>query len=141
MNNVLIIYPVVLMIILTLYLYVKNSYEVIKAAKNKIIKYKYFKAYQGEVPEYIEVLRQTLKNQFELPILFYFLVSLIIFFDNLTIVDLIFAWSFVMFRYIHCYIRLTSNYLPYRARVFMIGLFILVAAWINFLISINFFIF
>ena len=141
MQKTLIIYPAILMMVLTLYLYVKNYLDNIKATKNKSLNFNYFKAYQGEVPEHIVVSRQTLKNQFELPILFYFLVSLIIFFDNLTIVDLIFAWSFVMFRYIHCYIRLTSNYLPYRARVFMIGLFILVAAWINFLISINFFIF
>ena len=136
MQKTLILYPTVLMMVLTLYLYVKNYLDNTKAHKNKIIKGKYFKAYQGEVPEYIEVSRQTLKNQFELPILFYFLISLILIFDNVVIIDIILAWLFVVSRYIHCYIRLTSNYVPYRARIFQLGLLILIAGWINFLINI-----
>ena len=59
------------MMFLTIYLYVKNYLDNRKATKNKEIKYNYFKAYKGEVPEYVAVSRQTLKNQFELPLLFY----------------------------------------------------------------------
>ena len=59
------------MMFLTIYLYVKNYLDNRKAVKNKEIKYNYFKAYKGEVPEYVAVSRQTLKNQFELPVLFY----------------------------------------------------------------------
>ena len=71
MEKTLILYPAILMMVLTLYLYVKNYFDNIGAYKNKIVKGGYFKAYQGDVPEYIEVSRQTLKNQFELPILFF----------------------------------------------------------------------
>jgi len=124
------------MMVLTLLLYVKSYLDNTKAIKSKFIKGKYFKAYKGEVPEYIEVSRQTLKNQFELPILFYFLVSLVIIFNNVSINDLIFAWAFVVSRYIHCYIRLTSNYVPYRAKVFISGYLILIVWWINFLSNI-----
>ena len=63
-----------------------------KAYNNKAVKGEYFKAYQGQVPEYIKVSRQTLKNQFELPILFYFLISLVLIFDNVVIIDLIFLF-------------------------------------------------
>ena len=80
--------------------------------------------------------RQTLKNQFELPILFYFLISLIVSFDVVTIVDLVLAWVFAVSRYIHCFIRLTSNYVPYRAPLFMIGLLTLIVAWVHFLLSV-----
>ena len=136
MPNTLILYPAILMMILTFYLYVKNYLDNTKAYNNKILKGEYFKAYQGDVPEYIKVSRQTLKNQFELPILFYFLISLFLIFDNVAIMDLIFAWLFVISRYLHCYIRLTSNYIPYRARIFSIGFFILIVEWINFLVNI-----
>ena len=136
MPNTLILYPAISMMILTFYLYVKNYLDNTKAYNNKILKGEYFKAYQGNVPEYSKVSRQTLKNQFELPILFYFLISLFLIFDNVAIMDLIFAWLFVISRYLHCYIRLTSNYIPYRARIFSIGLFILIVEWINFLVNI-----
>ena len=136
MQQTTILYPAILMMVLTLLLYVKSYLDNTKALKNKYIKGKYFKAYLGEVPEHIEVSRQTLKNQFELPILFYFLISLVLIFDKVTIIDLILAWAFVVSRYIHCYIRLTSNYVPYRAIIFQLGLFILIVWWIKFLSNI-----
>jgi len=136
MEKIIILCPTILMMVLTLLLYVKNYLDNIEATKSKAIKFSYFKAYQAEVPEYVAVSRQTLKNQFELPIFFYFLISLILIFDVISITDVILAWIFVISRYIHCYIRLTSNYVPNRAKVFMLGLFVLVISWINFLSNI-----
>lgn len=136
MESTQLIFPFIFMMILTLFLYFKNYFAILNAFKNKSIKYNYIKIYKGDVPEYIEVLRQTLKNQFELPIFFYFLVLFIILFDNFTQLDLIFAWIFVISRYLHCYIRLTSNYIPYRAKFFRIGFIILVIWWIIFLLKI-----
>ena len=60
-----ILYPAIAMMILTLFLYVKNSLDNVKAIKTKAINFKYFKTYKGEVPDYVAVSRQTLKNQFE----------------------------------------------------------------------------
>ena len=136
MNKVAILYPAALMMLLTLFLYVKNYLDNVKATKNKDIRFSHFKAYSHDVPEYVDVSRQTLKNQFELPILFYFLVSLAITFDNVGQTDIILAWMFVVSRYIHCYIRLTANYVPYRAIVFSFGLFVLIAWWVKFLVNI-----
>ena len=136
MKSILIIYPAVLMMVLTLILYIKSYFDNTTAYKNKTVKGEYFKAYQGKVPEHIEVSRETLKNQFELPVLFYFLIALILIFDNLNTLDLILAWLFVISRYIHCYIRLTTNYVPFRAQIFQLGLFLLIAEWINLLADI-----
>ena len=136
MEQKLILYPAFLMIFLTFFLYVKNYLDNIKAAKDKALKFSYFKAYSGDVPEYIAVSRQTLKNQFELPILFYFTVSIVLIFDKASQLDLIFSWLFTISRYIHCYIRLSSNYIPYRAKIFSLGLLILIVWWIYFLYNI-----
>tara|TARA_Y100001968_G_scaffold16209_1_gene12923 strand:- start:199 stop:612 length:414 start_codon:yes stop_codon:yes gene_type:complete len=133
MENNFILYPPALLMILTLFLYVKSYLDNTRAFKNKTVKGSYFKAYQDKVPEHIEVSRQTLKNQFELPIFFYFLICVILIFDYIRIIDHIFAWLFVVSRYVHCYIRLTSNYVPHRAKAFQFGLFVLMAWWINFL--------
>ena len=74
MEKTLILYPAVAMMLLTLFLYVKNYLDNVKAKKSKMIEFSYFKTYEGKVPDYISVSRQTLKNQFELPLFFYFLI-------------------------------------------------------------------
>ena len=130
MEKTLILYPAISMMILTLFLYVKNYLDNRKATINKSIKFSYFKTYTGEVPDYVAVSRQTLKNQFELPIFFYFLISIILVFDKVSQLDLILAWIFVVCRYFHCYIRLSSNYVLYRAIVFQSGMFTLIVWWI-----------
>ena len=66
MEKCLIIYSAVSMMLLTLFLYIRNYLDNKKAAKAKELNFKYFKAYQGEIPKYLAVSRQTLKNQFEL---------------------------------------------------------------------------
>ena len=136
MEKTLILYPAILMMLLTLFLYIKNYLDNQKAKKSGLIKFSYFKAYNGDVPEYVTVSRQTLKNQFELPIFFYFLISIILIFDKVSELDIIFAWIFVLSRYIHCYIRLSSNYVLNRAKAFQIGLLALILWWIIFLYNI-----
>ena len=136
MEKTLILYPAISMMILTLFLYGKNYLDNVKAKKANLIKFSYFKTYKGEVPDYMVVSRQTLKNQFELPIFFYFLISIILAFDEVSQLDLILAWIFVSSRYFHCYIRLKSNYVPYRAKVFQLGMIILIIWWIIFLYNI-----
>ncbi len=136
MEKTLILYPAISMMILTLFLYVKNYFDNMKAAKEKVIKFSYFKMYKGDVPDYVAVSRQTLKNQFELPIFFYFLTATILAFDKVSQLDIIFAWIFVVSRYLHCYIRLNSNYVPNRAKVFTFGMLVLVVWWIVFLVNV-----
>ena len=134
MDRTLLLYPSSLMILLTLFLYVKNYLDNVKAAKSQKIKFGYFKVYKGDVPDYIALSRQTLKNQFELPVIFYFLVAMQSAYNNLDFIALLLSWTFVLSRYMHCYIRLTSNYVPYRASLFKVGLLALFAWWIYFVI-------
>ena len=133
MEKTLILYPAVSMIILIFFVYTKNYLDGKKAILNKSIKFSYFKTYAGEIPDYMAVSRQTLKNQFELPIFFYFLISIILVFDNVSQLDLILAWLFSVSRYLHCYIRLSSNYVPFRGKVFQLSMLILIVWWISFL--------
>ena len=132
-EKTLILYPAISMMLLTLFLYVKNYLDNRKARINKSIKFSYFKTYTGDAPEYVVVSRQTLKNQFELPIFFYFLISVILVFDRVSQLDIILAWVFVASRYLHCYVRLSSNYVPNRAKIFELGLLVLIFWWVLFL--------
>tara|TARA_Y100001970_G_scaffold288435_1_gene415723 strand:+ start:2431 stop:2844 length:414 start_codon:yes stop_codon:yes gene_type:complete len=136
MEKTLILYPAIAMMLLTLFLYSKNYLDNLRAKKANLIKFSYFKIYKGEVPDYITVSRQTLKNQFELPIFFYFLISLIISFDKVFQLDIVFAWIFVVSRYLHCYVRLSSNHVPHRAKIFQLGMIVLIVWWGIFLYNI-----
>ena len=136
MEKTLILYPAIAMMILTLFVYAKSYFNFVKAKKSNAIKFSYFKTYQGEAPDYVNVSRQTLKNQFELPIFFYFLISIILVFDKVSQLDLILAWIFVASRYVHCYIRLSTNHVPHRAKVFKLGMLVLIVWWIVYLCKI-----
>ena len=135
MESSLIVYPGFTVVVLTFLLYTKNRIEVGKAFSEKSIKGSYLKLYQDIPPEHVEISRQTLKNQFELPVLFYFLVTLLYVKGSITQLDLILAWIFAVSRYIHAYIRLSSNYVPNRAKMFIVGLIALLAGWINLIIG------
>jgi hypothetical protein len=134
MESKFIIYPGFASIILTISLYVKNRIEVGKAFSKKKINVKYVKLYEGSPPYEVDISRQTLKNQFELPVIFYFLISLLYANGSINQFDLICAWIFSISRYVHAYIRISSNYVPLRAIVFILGMLSLLTGWVNFLI-------
>lgn len=138
METHLILYPAFMMILLTAILYTTNYFDNIKAYRNKQVSAKYFKAYLENPPEKIAVSRQTLKNQFELPIIFYFLISILISINEITLFDIIFAWTFVISRFIHSYIRLSSNFVPLRAKFFKVGFLVLIIWWLYFMLRILF---
>ena len=73
---------------------------------------------------------------FEIPILFYLLCLVLYMIDDVSAIDLWIAWLFVVFKGIHSYIRITSNYVPYRAYSFFVCVFLLFGGWINLTIKI-----
>lgn len=74
-------------------------------------------------------VKNSLSNQFELPVLFYAcsILLYIVEADNLTAVAL--AWLFVILRYAHAYVHVTSNDLRYRSPLFALGFVVLAAMW------------
>ena len=111
-------------------------YMIVKAIKKRDVKYKYFRAYEGSAPEYLLTSRHHYKNFFETPILFYLLCLVLYMIDDVSAIDLWIAWLFVLFKGIHSYIRITSNYVPYRAYSFNVCVFLLFGGWIILVIKI-----
>ena len=77
---------------------------------------------------------KNLANQFQLPVIFYVLCLILASIDAVTMTVLVVAWLFVVTRYIHAYVHVSTNYVPVRMRVFLLGtlfLFVLFAltAW------------
>lgn len=83
-------------------------------------------------PKKATQLGNCLKNQFEFPLLFYALVALAL---PLRQTDLLFvslSWAFVLTRYVHAGIFVTSNNVRQRSLAFFVGVLVLLVMWIAF---------
>jgi hypothetical protein len=85
--------------------------------------------------EPLEVARITrnLANQFELPVIFYAAVILLIALGKVTTADIVVAWIFVAGRIAHTLVQTLTDDVSLRGQVFMIN-FIAVAVLIGHLV-------
>ena len=73
-----------------------------------------------------------LKNQFEFPVLFYALVALALPLRQADLLFVLLSWVFVVTRYVHAGIFVTSNNVKQRSLAFFAGALVLLAMWIIF---------
>ncbi len=132
LNPVHIFFPIVAMVALVVFVVVRLGRSRVRAVRRHDISLRFFELYQGpEEPEELRALSRHFVNLFELPILFY--VACIVAYVTVQ-VDLwlvLLAWFFVVSRYVHSYIHLTSNIVIKRFRVYGIGLAALVLMWLT----------
>jgi hypothetical protein len=74
-------------------------------------------------------LGNCVRNQFELPMLFYVLVAFALILRKADLIFAVLAWLFVLARLVHAYIQTTSNHVPTRARAFFAGTIVLMIMW------------
>jgi hypothetical protein len=97
---------------------------------------------KGQVPAHTVALREpnwparltqisnAYHNQLETPLLFYVLILLAIITETADSILFVLSWLFVGSRFLHAYIHLTSNRIPARAAVFLVGAIGLALMWI-----------
>jgi hypothetical protein len=76
------------------------------------------------------------QNQFELPVLFYVLIVLLIITRQADYLFLVLAWVFVALRVLHAVVHLTNNKLAHRGPLFIAGAIVLTIMWIVFMVRI-----
>nr|WP_207207563.1 MAPEG family protein [Ensifer canadensis] len=76
------------------------------------------------------VVRNSIANQFELPVLFHVCCVLLYITEADNIVSLALAWVFIASRYLHAFVHVTSNRIRYRRPLFMVGVAALGGMWI-----------
>ncbi|MBW3097133.1 MAPEG family protein [Pseudohoeflea coraliihabitans] len=72
---------------------------------------------------------RNLINQFELPVLFFAACLSLQMAAGVSILTLVLAWLFVVSRYVHSYVHLTSNRLRHRRPLFIVGFAAVFALW------------
>jgi len=81
-------------------------------------------------PDDVLMVSNNIRNQFQVPVLFYVLCFVFYSINAVSTTVLYLAWAFVISRIIHAYIHMSSNYVPARFRVFTIGFVIMVVMMI-----------
>jgi hypothetical protein len=76
------------------------------------------------------------ENQLEMPTLFYALVALAVPLEKADVAFVALEWLYVILRYVHAYIHMTSNYVPRRFQAFTASVATLMAMWIYFAVRI-----
>lgn len=75
----------------------------------------------GQEPPHLDRITRNLANQFELPVIFYAVVILLVVTKNVTTIDVIAAWVFVAGRAIHTLVHTLTDNVPLRGQVFLIN--------------------
>lgn len=75
-------------------------------------------------------------NQFEIPVLFYVLIALGLPLRKIDLVLVLLSWVFVVTRFAHAGIFVTSNNIRHRASAWLAGVIVLLAMWLYFALKI-----
>ena len=136
MNSNLIFLPAIAQILLTMSVFIGLAVVKSKAAKSGEVKEERRALYDDAWPESVIKFNNNIRNQFELPVLFYILCIILWAVNGTHVIAHVLCWLFVASRIVHVLIHTGSNYVPLRRKIFMLGFLILVALAFSALISI-----
>jgi hypothetical protein len=75
-------------------------------------------------------------NQFEVPVLFYVLIALALPLRHADLIIVMLSWVFVVMRFAHAGIFITSNDVRTRSRAWFVGVIVLFVMWLYFALKI-----
>ena len=104
--------PVLVQVLLTIFLYVALAVAKSRAVKAGLVDLERRALHDDAWPESVMKINNNIRNQFEVPVLFYVIAL---------------AWLFVASRVVHAWIHTHSNYVPARRRVFTVGVVVVLA--------------
>jgi len=125
MNQNLIFLPVLMQIALVIALYVYLAIAKSRASQKGEVDKDRRALHDDAWPESVLKINNCIRNQFEVPVLFYALIFILWSLGAVNIFVHVVAWLFVATRIVHAYIHTGSNYVPLRRGVFSIGVLIL----------------
>jgi len=131
MNQTVIFWPMLAHVLLVFIIYVVLGMRRFDAVKSGAAKAHDYKQRVTE-PERSMTVANNLMNQFEAPVLFHVACLAFQATAGVSYLVLALAWLFVLSRYLHAYIHLTTNKLKHRNYSFRFGLLVLALMWIWF---------
>jgi hypothetical protein len=132
-----VLYPVFVLFVLTAFSTLRLAYLRLNAVKKGEVNPKFYRDYEGfEETEKLRVASRHVINLYEAPVLFY-TVSIIAYVTGVGgFAIVVMAWAYVLLRYLHSYVHLTSNKVLLRFRLFASSQAVLVALWITVFVAV-----
>lgn len=84
----------------------------------------------------VEMAANNLRNLFEMPVLYFALVALLIVTRNANHIQEILAWAFVILRIWHSFEHIVTKQVPRRFLAYLLSCVVLMAMWIGFAVDI-----
>ncbi|MBB3967131.1 hypothetical protein GGQ67_004826 [Rhizobium metallidurans] len=122
-------WPIIAQAALVYLLYMLLGYRRRKMLKSGKVRASDYRENRGEPTESL-IVKNSLANQYELPVLFYACCILLYMTEADNLIALVLAWIFVALRYVHAFVHVTSNDLRYRSPLFAAGYVVLGAMWV-----------
>lgn len=85
--------------------------------------------------EPVEMAANNLRNLFEMPVLYFALVPLLLVTGKAGLVQVVLAWAYVALRTVHSYIHIGPKIVTRRFFVYLLSCVVLSAMWIGFAVS------
>jgi hypothetical protein len=121
-NSLLILWPALGQVGWTFLLYAWLTVSRQAAVKRGDVKYGSF-AFNRDEPKDVARVRLNLANQFELPLFFFFAVTVLIALNRVNGIDIAASSIFVAGRVVHSLVQCLTDNVPLRGQVFLINFF------------------
>ena len=128
--------PVFVQVILTFVVAYMLAFRRVTLIRSGALRGKKVSLREPNWPDHVSQVANNYLNQFELPVLFYVLMILLLITRQADFILMTLAWIFVALRVVHAYVHLTSNRLSARGPVFILGAIVLTIMWGLFMFSI-----
>lgn len=128
MMQTAILWPMIAQVALVVILYALLGMRRSAAVKAGSAKVSQFRENLNEPAESL-FARNSLANQFELPVLFHVVCLALHVTGGAGTWAVVLAWLFVASRYVHAFIHVTSNRIRYRQPTFTAGFVVLIVLW------------
>lgn len=109
-----------------------------QAARAGAVKVKDIAADNTRWPDAVRKIGNSYQNQFELPVLFYALLPLLIVTEKVDWLSVALAWVFMASRLLHAAIHIGPNIVIQRFRAFLFGFVVIVTMWAWFAVRLYF---
>ena len=113
--------PVIVQVFLTLFVYLRLMQVKKRAAAEGRVDRIRVALRDDAWPDYVIQVNNNIRNQFELPVLFYLLATVLWLLDAVHCVAIAAATVFVVSRIVHAGVHLSINALPPRRHLFTVG--------------------
>jgi hypothetical protein len=120
-RNELILLPLLAQVLLTILVYVALAVAKSRAVKRGQVDPERRALHADAWPESVQKINNNIRNQFEVPVLFYVLVIALLQLGAAGLAAQLLAWLFVASRAAHAWVHTGSNRVPIRRPLFMFG--------------------